>query len=98
MASKDINANVTVTTTVKKKVDWVGKLTSRKFWGAVTGFTTSLMYLLNVADTEATKITALIMAGASLIAYMIGEGLADSNKQNLNTGIVELEQTEEGEE
>lgn len=55
------------------------KLTSRKFWLAVTNFVSMLLVLFNVADTQATKITALIMAGGSLIAYIIGEGFADSS-------------------
>ena len=29
-------------------------------------------------ENEATQITALIMAGASVIAYIIGEGLTDA--------------------
>ena len=50
-----------------KKIDWVRKLTSRKLWTAVASFV-SMMILA----------TALIMAGASVVAYIIGEGLTDS--------------------
>ena len=31
-------------------------------------------------DNTATQVTALIMAGASVVAYIIGEGLTDSAK------------------
>ena len=55
-----------------KKIDWVRKLTSRKLWTAVASFV-SMMIL-------ATGGTALIMAGASVVAYIIGEGLTDSAK------------------
>ena len=59
-------------------IDWKRKLTSRKFWAAVTGFV-SMMMLARGKDASVVQIvTATIMAGASLIAYIIGEGLADS--------------------
>lgn len=60
------------------KVDWKRKLTSRKFWAAVAGFVSMLLVALGRNAETAQTITGLIMAGASLIAYMIGEGLADS--------------------
>lgn len=61
-----------------KKIDWTRKLTSRKFWAAVVGFVTPLMTMLNVSDSTAVQVTALIMAGGTLIAYIIGEGLTDA--------------------
>lgn len=60
------------------KINWVRKLTSRKFWAAVVGFATPLMTMLQVSDDTAVQITALIMAGGTLIAYIIGEGLTDA--------------------
>lgn len=62
------------------KIDWTRKLTSRKFWAAVVGFVTPVMVMLNYNDNQITQVTALIMAGANLIGYMIAEGLADSNR------------------
>lgn len=61
-----------------KKIDWARKLTSRKFWAAVVGFATPLMTMLQVSDNAAVQVTALIMAGGTLIAYIIGEGLTDA--------------------
>ena len=61
-----------------KKIDWARKLTSRKFWAAVVGFVTPLMTMLRVSDSTAVQVTALIMAGGTLIAYIIGEGLTDA--------------------
>lgn len=61
-----------------KKIDWARKLTSRKFWAAVVGFATPLMTMLNVSDNTAVQVTALIMAGGTLIAYIIGEGMTDA--------------------
>ena len=34
--------------------------------------------LFRSAENTATQVTALIMAGASVVAYIIGEGLTDS--------------------
>ena len=36
------------------------------------------MTMLNVSDNTAVQVTALIMAGGTLIAYIIGEGLTDA--------------------
>ena len=59
------------------KIDWKRKLTSRKFWTAIGSFVSMLIIALGGAEQVATQVTALIMAGASVIAYIIGEGLAD---------------------
>ena len=61
-----------------KKIDWARKLTSRKFWAAVVGFMTPLMTMIQVSDSTAVQVTALIMAGGTLIAYIIGEGMTDA--------------------
>ena len=37
-----------------------------------------LLIALKVADTTATQVTALIMAGAGAVAYILGEGLTDA--------------------
>lgn len=59
-------------------IDWKRKLTSRKFWAAVADFVGMLLIALHVADDTATQVTALIMAGAGAVAYIVGEGLADA--------------------
>lgn len=51
-----------------RKIDWARKLTSRKFWAAVVGFSAPLMTMLQVSDSTAVQVTALIMAGGTLIA------------------------------
>ena len=61
-----------------EKTDWKRKLTSRKFWAAVCGFVSMLIIALGRNAETAQTVTGLIMAGASLVAYMIGEGLADA--------------------
>lgn len=61
-----------------RKIDWTRKLTSRKFWAAVVGFVTPIMTLAQVPENTAVQITAIIMAGGTLIAYIIGEGMTDA--------------------
>lgn len=53
------------------------KLTSRKFWVALAGFVSMLIVAMGSTEETASQITALIMAGASVVAYIIGEGLID---------------------
>lgn len=59
-------------------MNWKQKLTSRKFWAAVINFVTQLLIAFNVAESEAAQVAAVIMAGAGVIAYIVGEGLADA--------------------
>ena len=60
------------------KEDIIRKLTSRKFWAALIGFITGLLIYLGKSEAETAQIAALIMSGASVIAYIIGEGLIDA--------------------
>ena len=60
------------------KIDWKRKLTSRKFWAAVVGFITPLLLAFGVAEGDVTQVVSIIMSGAALIAYIIGEGLTDA--------------------
>ena len=61
-----------------KNIDWVRKLTSRKLWTSVGSFVSLLLVALGYSDSEAVQVTSLIMAGATVVAYIIGEGLVDS--------------------
>lgn len=57
---------------------WKQKLTSRKWWAAVTGVIVSVMVLFNVDSEKSERITALITAVSSLAAYTISEGFVDA--------------------
>ena len=59
-------------------IDWVAKLTSRKFWMAVVGLVSGILVALKLDEQTVTQITGIIMAAASVVAYIIGEGLADA--------------------
>ena len=65
------------------KIDWKRKLTSRKFWASVVGFITPIMIAAGAGDNEITQVVAIVMGGATLIAYIIGEGLVDSASTDL---------------
>lgn len=64
------------------KINWKAKLTSRKFWSAVAGFIVPLLLAFGVSDSNITQVTALIMSGGSLIAYILGEGMIDAGRKN----------------
>lgn len=64
------------------KIDWKRKLTSRKLWIAVADFVGMLMMAFHVAEETVTQVTALILAGAGAVAYIIAEGLTDAAAQN----------------
>ena len=59
------------------KIDWKRKLSSRKLWLSIAAFVSMLLIFLNVDKGTAEQVAALIMAGATVIGYVIAEGLAD---------------------
>lgn len=62
---------------MKKNI--VRKLTSRKLWMSLASFVMNLLVFFGYTENTATQVAALIMAGATVIGYVIGEGLADSS-------------------
>ena len=78
-----------------KQINWVKKLTSRKLWTAVASFVSMMILATGGAENTATQVTALIMAGASVIAYIIGGGLTDAANIEGEVGIEVQEDTEE---
>ena len=61
-----------------RNIDWVSKLTSRKFWMAICGLVSGLMLAFRADESTVNDVTGVIMALGSVIAYIIGEGLADA--------------------
>ena len=66
------------------------KLTSRKFWMALAEFVTMLVIALGGGQETATQIAALIMAGAAVIAYIVGEGLIDAASAKGDVYVAEV--------
>ena len=62
------------------KEDIIRKLTSRKFWLALAAFETELIVVFRRDAELAESVSAIIMAGATVIAYIIGEGLIDAER------------------
>lgn len=58
--------------------DIIRKLTSRKFWLAVAAFVSLVAVACGATEEAAAQITALIMAGATVLGYILGEGLVDA--------------------
>lgn len=73
-------------------IDWKRKLTSRKLWLAIAGFVSGILIFCGHSESEAAQVASLIMSGASVIAYCVGEGLADQAV----VVVAEPEEAEEG--
>lgn len=63
------------------KIDWTRKLTSRKFWLAIVGLASGLVIAFNGSAETAETIGGCIMSAASVIAYIVGEGLTDASNK-----------------
>ncbi len=68
------------------KIDWKRKLTSRKLWIAVAGFVAGLILAFGGSDSTAETVTGCIMSGASVVGYILGEGLTDAAALKNNKG------------
>lgn len=75
---------------IMKNVDWKRKLTSRKFWLSVAAFVSLLIIASGKDKTVAEQVSAIIMAGATVIGYVIGEGLTDAS--NIEGELTEIEE------
>ena len=64
------------------KINWVAKLTSRKFISAIIGFVTTLLIALNVNTLTIEQVVAVMGALSTLVAYIIGEGMVDAKRSD----------------
>ncbi len=74
----------------------IRKLTSRKFWAAVAEFVTMLIVAFGAEQETAVQVSALIMAGAAVVAYIVGEGLVDAKKETGDGSLSPGESKETG--
>ena len=63
------------------KIDWVKKLTSRKLWIAVVGLVTGLILAFGGSEGTAETVGGVVMSAASVLGYLLAEGLADANNK-----------------
>ena len=73
-------------------IDWKRKLTSRKWWISVAVLICGLVQMFGFSEQIVSQISGTIMAVASVVAYTIGEGLADS------TSLIEIKKEEDSED
>lgn len=59
------------------------KLTSRKLWMAIANFVTMMFVYITSGDNSPERIYSLIMAGGTVVAYIVGEGYADGKGKNV---------------
>ena len=59
------------------KIDWKRKLSSRKFWAAVSGVVISVMIAFNADAGSQEKVAGVISATGTLAIYMLAEGSTD---------------------
>ena len=76
------------------KQDIIRKLTSRKLWISIVSFVTLILVATGHTENEATQIASIIMAGATVLGYVIGEGLVDAS----NIGPIDVEFAEDSED
>ncbi|MBH0331942.1 hypothetical protein ABH14_19645 [Brevibacillus brevis] len=62
------------------------KLSSRKLWMALASFITSVLVLLGMSGDTITKVTAMITALGSVVAYMVAEGFVDAERIKNDAG------------
>ena len=59
-------------------MDWRAKLASRKFWMAVAGFIAGVVGFVKSPTGTPDAIASLVMSFGSVVAYIVGEGMADA--------------------
>ena len=59
-------------------IDWKRKLTSRKLWLAIAGFVSGLILAFGGQESTAATVSGCILQGASVIGYLLAEGLTDA--------------------
>lgn len=65
---------------MSKKTVWqkiAQKLCSRKLWVSIVAFVTGVMLQCGATQKQVDNVGGAIMSGAAVLAYCIGEGLAD---------------------
>ena len=67
--------------------DIIRKLTSRKFWMAVAAFISGLIVAFGETAETAETVTGLILAGATVLGYLLAEGLTDAAEAGSQTVI-----------
>jgi hypothetical protein len=62
------------------KINWVQKLSSRKFWAAAAAYLTSVLTAFNVTENVVAQVSIVIAGIGSLAVYMLAEAQVDSRR------------------
>ncbi|WP_251854384.1 hypothetical protein [Enterococcus italicus] len=62
------------------KIDWKQKLSSRKFWAAITSLVVAVFAIFGVDQLTTEQVIALVAAVGALTAYILSEGYVDANR------------------
>lgn len=81
-----------------KNRTWIQKLTSRKLWVSVGSFVSMMIVATGGTENQAAQVAALIMAGATVLGYIIGEGLVDGAHKNDDVQIEQIVEVEDEEQ
>lgn len=58
-------------------INWMQKLSSRKFWALLSGLIMAVMVLMGAPAESQTQVVSVIMALGSIAVYMWGEATVD---------------------
>ena len=70
------------------KIDWISKLSSRKFYLALGVFVTDMIICFGGSSELAAQITAIITSAGAVIAYIFTEGKVDAARAQANTIVI----------
>lgn len=59
-------------------INWIQKLSSRKFWALLAGLAVAVMVLKGAPAQSQTQVVSVIMAFGSIAVYMWGEATVDA--------------------
>ena len=60
-------------------IDWKRKLSSRKFWAALSALVGAIAVVCGAGESVITEVSAIISAAGVLIAYILGESMVDAS-------------------
>ena len=60
-----------------EKIDWKGKLSSRKFWMCLAGLVLSMLVTFDVGSVLAERVVGMITAFGAVAVYILAEASVD---------------------
>lgn len=63
------------------KTNWKQKLSSRKFWMALSGLITALLVAFKIDNLTIEQVVAIVGAMGTLVAYILGESYVDGKRE-----------------